>query len=455
MGRDFIFRAILAAALSGLVACEQATPPNGDPPDSTDNQPGVPVQLILSGAPKVISYPGAGRANVRIARGDVTVQDDITPALSTTGPFTASWESSTWQLRTIRITATGTGSGRVTVSALGKSASFSVSADSVAFKRIATTAWPASGPSPNGCGIAADDHVWCWGGNGRGQLGASTPRYCTGSACQYGANYDSPSPMPIESSQTFSDVFTTSYGCGQFVTDTCGRSCALTAAGEAWCWGDGFPAPVRVAAPMTFRSIVVGGTSTLGPGQSCGITSDDKAYCFDPGASATVLADGMAVRSIALGTFYMCVVAVAGDVWCWGRNYYGELGIGVVDGQKYDTPQRVTTAGNFVAVEPSYNSTCALDSDGVIHCWGMDFLSSPTRVTGGRKYVKIAAPMKSRGICGLTSDGEVDCWTSYNQPPHTIQAPEPIVSMTHGCGASAPGATYCWGSATGTAAKFR
>jgi hypothetical protein len=475
MGRDFVTRAAVVVALGGLLACEQATPPTGDPSDSTGT-PAAPVELTISGAPKVISYPGTGRANVLILRGYSTVQDNITPALSTTGPFIASWESLGWQLRTMKVTATDTGSGTVTISALGKSASFSVRAESVTFKRVAMTAWAPTAPSPNGCGIAVDDRVWCWGGNGRSQLGTSTPRYCTGSACQYGAQYDSRSPMPIESSQTFSEVVATSYGCGQFVPDTCGRSCALTAAGEAWCWGDGYLAPVRVAAPMTFRAIVSGGATGFGPARSCGITPDDKGYCFDSGAATTAIAGGMAVRSVALGSSHTCIAAVAGDVWCWGMNYYGELGIGSVDGLKYDAPQRVTTSGNLVSVEMSFNSTCALNTGGLIQCWGMGFapdgspagsscggsnsgllqcLSSPTRVSGGRQYVTIAAPMSSKGICGMTSAGEVDCWEYYNQPPKTIQTPEPIVSMTHGCGMSATGATYCWWSATGSAAKFR
>jgi alpha-tubulin suppressor-like RCC1 family protein len=75
-----------------------------------------------------------------------------------------------------------------------------------------------------------------------------------------------------------------------------GHTCALTPAGEAWCWGwngagqlgDGTTTsslvPVAVAGGLRFNSLSLGGTA------SCGRR--------------------------------------ANRVWCWGGNQFGQLGIG-------------------------------------------------------------------------------------------------------------------------------
>ncbi|HET9426003.1 MAG TPA: hypothetical protein VFO55_11575 [Gemmatimonadaceae bacterium] len=455
---------VLAASTIALSGCERITPP------FTGDTTVVALSLEIVSPPTVIAYPGEGRANLDVISDSPSAREEVTPAVTVTGPFTASWESLRWQLRTLRITSTGVGSGKVTVSLYGKSVSFDVHSEAVAFKRIAMSSWSAAPQSnPNGCGIALDDRVWCWGGNDTYQLGAETPRRCSGGACQYGGIYPSASPMRVAVSQTFSQVDATTYSCPAFIDRTCGASCALTTGGEAWCWGEGFGPPTRAAPSVSFASLALGGRFPL---RTCGIATDARAYCFTS-STLTPVGDGMSFKWLAVGGSSTCGVVTAGDVWCWGANYYGVLGIGNSDGKAYTAAQRVTTTGTFVSVDPGYYLNCALDTAGTIHCWGLGFSTDgtappppcegsatslcqtvPRAVQGGRAYVAVATAGSSVGVCGLTSSGGVDCWASFNKPPVTIALPEPITTMTRSCGVSAANVMYCW-SPTGTFVRVR
>lgn len=70
------------------------------------------------------------------------------------------------------------------------------------------------------CGVTTAGEIWCWGSNGYGALGTDDPvGSCNGFLC-------SVTPVRVESALAFAEVT-----AGQFHT------CALTTAGEAWCWG--------------------------------------------------------------------------------------------------------------------------------------------------------------------------------------------------------------------------
>lgn len=64
-----------------------------------------------------------------------------------------------------------------------------------------------------------------------------------------------------------------------------------------------------------------------------------------------------------------CAVGVSGDVYCWGRNSYGEAG----DGTREFAYQPVKVVGlpaPASRVKVSSTATCALLTNGKIYCWG-------------------------------------------------------------------------------------
>ena len=85
--------------------------------------------------------------------------------------------------------------------------------------------------------------------------------------------------------------------------------------------------------------------------------------------------------TISVGDQYACAVS-NGDVLCWGRNYYGTIGYihtpgeglqyGSETNKEYPTNANSLYShyGYFVEVVAGAQSTCALNTEGDVYCWG-------------------------------------------------------------------------------------
>lgn len=200
------------------------------------------------------------------------------------------------------------------------------------------------------CAIAGGT-AYCWGSNERGQLGAPSADTCV--LPFRGALPCSEIPVPI-TGQTFTTV-------------TAGRrhSCALTAAGAAYCWGDNSAAqlgtgsvggsastPQSVAGGFTFTAI------SAGDDFSCAITTGGAAYCWGSSgywqtgdnqsggtrSSPAAVSGGLSYASISAGRRHACGATSAGVVYCWGSNMYGALGNELQAAMRY-LPQLVAEVG--------------------------------------------------------------------------------------------------------------
>lgn len=204
------------------------------------------------------------------------------------------------------------------------------------------------------CAVDETGAVWCWGDNGRGQVGP-----LTGSTC--GARTDSggretggfpcsPAPTRVPSERSFEAV-----AAGGTHT------CALDAGGSAWCWGSdathqlgdefgspeeclssettpGVPCsrePVRAVTEASFTSLSAGGA------HACGRTAGGDARCWGDNSLGQVGYCGVGqplvptrvcrvsgFRRVAAGGRHSCGVTASGEAWCWGANGEGQLGSG-------------------------------------------------------------------------------------------------------------------------------
>jgi alpha-tubulin suppressor-like RCC1 family protein len=121
------------------------------------------------------------------------------------------------------------------------------------------------------CALLADQTVWCWGDNSRGQLGngSSTPSSTT--------------PVQVSNLSSVVQLSTSDY-----------YACATKSDGTAWCWGDN-----------SFGS--------LGNGMTVN--------------SSTPVEVGLAnVVGVACGDEHACAQLGDNTVWCWGGNNDGGLG---------------------------------------------------------------------------------------------------------------------------------
>ena len=196
----------------------------------------------------------------------------------------------------------------------------------------ALTTVPSGGALPAGS-------VLCWGLNDRGQLGTGDqvtlePDTAVGST-----------PLTLVAGGLTFDSITAGFA----------HTCALTSAGEAFCWGDNAHGqlgdgtttmrltPVPVAGGLTFTSLSAGFYHT------CGITTTNAAYCWGRNtpnsiqettggqlgdgtttsrALPTLVSGGFTFQSISAGEVSTCGVTTGGVAYCWGDNEYGQLGTG-------------------------------------------------------------------------------------------------------------------------------
>ena len=314
-----------------------------------------------------------------------------------------------------------------------------------------TSAWPATtglkgvtlaeAGREHACAVAGEMH--CFGRNSNGQLG-------DGRTTTQGTL----SPVMVT---TMTETAVTALDL------SLNNTCALTAAGDAWCWG-------------------AGAQGQLGNGTTTTQSSPVKITGFHAAGPVTSIASGTShtlavIDGVFVPTAYPAVMDDPTDQYpvnASGQNNNGQLGIGNMINAASFVPALWEPAGDASQVMAGDGFSCAL-ADGVPWCWGSNSngrlgdgttLNSPSPVevvkTWTGKIVKLSATTGT--VCALTESGEVWCWGhNYNGAGGTgassvlrtavkVSLPGPAsmvdVGDTHGCAVVGDGDLYCWGQNT-------
>jgi alpha-tubulin suppressor-like RCC1 family protein len=331
------------------------------------------------------------------------------------------------------------------------------------------------------CAVATGGRVYCWGGNAVGELATAVGM----ETCRDGLWGRFPctgTPVQAQSSVSFVSVAATG-ASGP-------HTCALSAEGSAYCWGFGLggqlgdgsrtnrSTPVAVAGGHNFVSLSKNFWSPL----TCALTADQHVYCWgvnsggqlgngirDSGEPVPVrAASNLRLSSLSLGNTHACGISIEGVAYCWGGNWYGELGIGTSGtGTDSFVPVRVRGEHRFRSIVAGDGYSCALVEGGQAYCWGASrFVGShqaapitlaPALVAGGHAFSAIFAGPASG--CGLSTSGDVYCWganmnaTLGDGSQQDRQLPVKVaggisfaqLSPNPLCGIAADGRAYCWG----------
>ena len=300
------------------------------------------------------------------------------------------------------------------------------------------------------------------------------------------------------------------------------HSCGITLSRAAYCWGAGRKGRLGTGATesTTKPSLVQGKLEFLqiaaGFEFTCGLTISHEAYCWggnrfsqlgsggkkDSWVPAPV-AGGLRFQSVTSHSLHGCGLEMIENLegamqettnaYCWGGNWYGEVGTGSRKGAFAPAPvvgglllQSMGAGGSF---------TCGVAEAGTAHCWGdnrsgqlgaasvsgrcmtpfgeeVPCSTVPVPVIGGPAFESVVSGWQH--ACALTAGGAVHCWgdnsfgqlgngsTTPSSTPVPVSGGLSFVLLTagygHTCGFTRGGIAYCWGDnasgALGTSATF-
>jgi alpha-tubulin suppressor-like RCC1 family protein len=293
------------------------------------------------------------------------------------------------------------------------------------------------------CGVTTDDRAFCWGEGSSGELGDGT-------------NTSQLSPVAVAGGLRFRQVSAgTSYTCGVTIDDA------------AYCWGDN-------------------GAGQLGDGTqtSCGGYNPP---CTDPETNANRarpvrVLGGLRFRQVDAGSGgHTCGVTRDNLAYCWGNNFYGQLGDNAKGeaGRYTNRPMPVAVAGgiSFRQVSAGGAHTCGVATDDRAYCWGYNIYGQvgdgtdirrrirPVLVAGGLRFKQVSAGgahQQNGHTCGVTTGGRAFCWgdgrlgqigdrsTILRFTPRAVAGALDFRQVSaggvHTCGTTTTSVAFCWGN---------
>ncbi len=262
--------------------------------------------------------------------------------------------------------------------------------------------------------LKSDGTVWAWGTNSEGRLGDGTVI------------------------TRLTPVLVGSLGQADAVSAGGRHSLALLSDGTVWAWG-------------------YNGNGQLG----------DDSY----GNRATpVQVVGLTnVAAISAGNRFSMALKQDGTVWGWGHNYSGQLGNGIANGEK-KTPVQTQNLSGVTAISAGFEHTLALKGDGTLWAWGRNAfgqlgigssvskvslpqqitaLSSVTRCTAGTEHSLAVLSNGTVQAWGYNNWGQLGDGTNTNSNlPVTVSGLSGVVALSaenHSLALTAAGEVWGWG----------
>jgi alpha-tubulin suppressor-like RCC1 family protein len=290
--------------------------------------------------------------------------------------------------------------------------------------------------------------VHCWGRNDRGQLGDGTLFWSA------------------QLSQALGLTGATNVAAGT------GHTCAVNDIGEVYCWGDNATyqlgdgtqttrlLPTKALGALPADALQV----SAGESHSCAVTSAGEAYCWGwnkhgevgrgsaGSQSVPIQVAGLPglAQQISAGHFFTCALVDDGgskDVYCWGLGDHGQLGNGSTAGL-LAPGAAVTLSGDAATISAGYYFACASLTNGQVECWGYNAytqlgnLSSVDSSVPVPVLIEPGVPLTGikkvttglRHACAMTlaPGGQVRCWGDYRDGQLGLAPGDPACSPMHG-----------------------
>jgi alpha-tubulin suppressor-like RCC1 family protein len=233
------------------------------------------------------------------------------------------------------------------------------------------------------------------------------------------------------------------------------HTCAIEC-GALYCWGAAANGRLGLGAAVTAdveRPTQVGVRTdwvrvSTGADHTCAIDAQQDVWCWgsnergalglgrsgDEVAEPVILSGMGGWADVSAGTGHTCGVRRDGTLWCWGNDLCGKLGQGTFD-VSLDVPTQVGTTNNWVSVRGGDTLTCAMRDGGGLYCWGCNDdgqlavtpgppLTTPQRIDHARPFATY--DVGQQHVCAVDVDGVLICWGINVDGQIGIGALEPV-----------------------------
>ncbi len=236
------------------------------------------------------------------------------------------------------------------------------------------------------CGLTTAGDAYCWGKNSDGVLGI-------------GSRENRSIPTLVADGHTWVSI-----------NSGTRHTCGATTQGDGYCWGwnaygqlgDGYlDASTYVDTIPNLKVKDLGNIASISPGgiHSCALTTGSEGYCWGNNMSGQVgngsfaagryrgycpyytwctdygpvtreLIKGLHTwASMISGDTHTCAVKATGELYCWGLNSNGRLGIGNTTLRR-SIPTLVAAGHTWASVSAGGSHTCGVTTAGGAYCWG-------------------------------------------------------------------------------------
>jgi Raf kinase inhibitor-like YbhB/YbcL family protein len=261
------------------------------------------------------------------------------------------------------------------------------------------------------CALLNNGGAKCWGWNNKGQIGDGT------------SGIDKLTPT---------DVVGLSSDVADIVSGGT-HTCALLNNGAVKCWGNN-----------SYGEVGDGtwGLTKLSPVNVSGL--------------------GSGVTQISAGGSHTCALLESGGVKCWGLNDYGQLGDGTSGTNRRSPVDVVSLQAGVARIAAGDGHTCALLGSGEVKCWGKNNYGQVGDGTAGtNRLTPVSVSGLVEGViqitaggnhtCGLLTGGGVKCWghNAFGQiedgTPFSSGVAQVVAGGAHTCALLSAGGVKCWG----------
>jgi alpha-tubulin suppressor-like RCC1 family protein len=263
------------------------------------------------------------------------------------------------------------------------------------------------------CALLDNHALKCWGSNDSGELGLGDKK---SRGDTRGSMGDALPAVNLGRNRTV-----TSFSVG------IGHSCAILDNHALKCWGDNQTAELGLGTKVAFV-----GTAPTDLGDHL---------------PAVNLGTGRYAVQVAASADHTCAILDNGSVKCWGRNDFGQLGLGNTQTYGFEATEMgdflpaldLGTSLHPVQIFAEAHDTCAQFEDGSLKCWGTNDFgvlgsddgnrgASPGQMGTSLPFVNVEAGLPVvhascayEHCCVSFINGAVKCWGSNNTGELGIQ----------------------------------